>query len=224
MADNQRTKTIVFIMLGVIAALAVGAIAGWFVRGLEVDDLEEELAMTRDRLAEAEIDGAQDEPAEVVTDDAAETLPEVESAPADTAAPTGSGSSATPTSERQPGMVVAVTGSPGAYVLRIDYVLFLTGAEAAAAATAHGDESPPPNDYYVVNDNPLLRDFPIRPGIPVTVVTNDDGTSDSDGHTITLDQWVAALSGPSAGAYRASIYWVTITDATITAIEAQYVP
>ena len=216
MADSQRTKTVIFIVLGAVAALAVGSVVGWFMRGLEVGNLEEELAMTRDRLAEAETEiGTEDGDG-----DAAETPPGTEAADA----PTGSSSTPATTTERQPGMVVAVTGSPGAYVLRIDYVLFLTGAEAIAAATAHGDESPPPNDYYIVNDNPLLRDFPIQSGIPVTVVTNDDGTSDSEGHAITLDQWVAALSGPPANAYRASIYWVTITDGTITAIEAQYVP
>lgn len=222
MADSRHAKAIVFIALGVIAALVVGAVIGWFARGLEVSDLEEELAMTEDRLAEAEA-LIPTESEEAAAEEAAETLP---GADAVTGAEASAGSGSTPasTTERQPGLVVAVTGSPGAYVLRIDYVLFLTGAEAIAAATAHGDESPPPNDYYVVNDNPLLREFPIRSGIPVTVVTNDDGTSDSDGHTITLDQWVAALSGPAAGAYRASIYWVTITDGTITAIEAQYVP
>lgn len=228
MADSQRTKAVIFIVLGVIAALAVGSVVGWFARELEVDDLEEELAMTRDRLSEAEAatgtDGAGEDAAGEVTDEAAETLPDADAAAGAQTPAAGGGTSTASSTERQPGMVVAVTGSPGAYVLRIDYVLFLTGAEAIAAATAHGDESPPPNDYYVVNDNPLLRDFPIRSGIPVTVVTNDDGTSDSDGHTITLDQWVAALSGPAANAYRASIYWITITDGTITAIEAQYVP
>lgn len=227
MADSQRTKAIVFIVLGVIAALVVGAVAGWFARGAEVGDLDEELAMTRDRLAEAEAQIAAADAATDVVDEVAgetvETPPGAETAAsADT--PAASGSAPTPTSERQPGMVVAVAGTPDAYVLTIDYVLFLSGPEANAAATAHGDESPPPNDYYVVNDNPKLREFPIQPGIPVTVVSNDDGTSDAQGHTITLAQWVAALSGPAADVYKASIYWVTITDGTITAIEAQYVP
>jgi hypothetical protein len=227
MADSQRTKMEVFTVLGVIAAVVLGAVVGWFARGLEVGDLDEELAMTRDRLAEAETElkatGTGDGVADEVVGEAAETAAGGEAATGAEAPPATDGA-APPTVERQPGMVVAVTGAPGAYVLRIDYVLFLTGAEANAAATAHGDESPPPNGYYVVNDNPRIREFPIQSGIPVSVVTNDDGTSDSDGHTITLAQWVAALGGPSADAYKGSIYWITISDGTITAIEAQYVP
>jgi len=176
--------------------------------------------MTQDRLAEAEAQI----PDEVVAEEVvAETPPDTDAAAGAETPPAGDSTPAS-TTERQPGMVVAVTGSPGAYVLRIDYVLFLTGPEANAAATAHGDESPPPNDYYVVNDNPKIREFPIQTGIPVSVVSNDDGTSDADGHTITLAQWVAALGGPAADVYKASIYWITITDGTITAIEAQYVP
>lgn len=227
MADTQRTKAIVFVVVGVVAALVVGAVAGWFARGSEVGDLDEELAMTRDRLAEAEAQIEADETASDVVDEVAgetvETPPTAEPA-ASADAPAAGTSAPPPTSERQPGMVIAVTGTPDAYVLTIDYVLFLSGPEANAAATAHGDESPPPNDYYVVNDNPKLRQFPIQPGIPVSVVTNDDGTSDAEGHTITLAQWVAALSGPAGEVYKASIYWITITNGTITAIEAQYVP
>lgn len=224
MADSQRTKTVVMIVLGVVAALLVGAFAGWSVRGLEVGDLEEELAMTEDRLAEAEAQLETDADDEVIADEVVTETPPGAEVAAGAETPAAADSPPASTTERQPGMVVAVDGSPGAYVLRIDYVLFLTGAEANAAATAHGDESPPPNDYYVVNDNPRIREFPIQSGIPVTVVSNDDGTSDSDGHTITLAQWVAALSGPAADVYKGSIYWVTITDGTITAIEAQYVP
>lgn len=41
--------------------------------------------------------------------------------------------------------------------LRWDRATFLTGDAANAAAAAHGDESPVPNDYYIVNDNPKLR-------------------------------------------------------------------
>lgn len=227
MAESQRTKAVVFVALGVIGALVAGAVAGWFARGVEVSDLEEELAMTRDRLAESETripaEGTTSDVIDEVAGEIVETPPGAEAA-ASAEGPATGGSAPTPTSERQPGMVVAVTGPPDAYVLTIDYVLFLSGPEANAAATAHGDESPPPNDYYVVNDNPKLREFPIQPGVPVTVVSNDDGTSDAEGHTITLAQWVAALSGPAADVYKASIYWVTITDGTITAIEAQYVP
>ncbi len=222
MADSERTKKILLIAAGVVLALIAGVAGGWFFRGSEVSDLEDRVT----ELEEAGGDAAPDEATEA-DETASETDSEdTEELPATTTEePTAADSGTTAVAtERQPGLIVDVTGSSGAYVMRIDYVLWLTGPEAAAAATAHGDESPPPNDYYVVNDNPKIREFPIQTGIPVTVVTNDDGTSDSEGHTLTLDQWVAALGGPSASAFKASIYWITITNGTVTAIEAQYVP
>lgn len=221
--DNQRTKMIVLVVGGVLLALLLGIGGGWLIWGTEVSDLEE-------RVAELEAaDGTETSEAAADVEDAqaeSEEPPTVEEPAATEAeeAAVAQGTAPAVVTERQPGLIVAIVGSPGAYTMRIDYVLFLSGAEAIAAATAHGDESPPPNDYYVVNDNPKIREFPIRSGIPVTVVTNADGTSDAEGHTITLDEWVAALSGPNGGAFRATIYWITITDGTVTAIEAQYVP
>ena len=76
--------------------------------------------------------------------------------------------------------------SGSAPVIVADYAQMLTGAEAAAAASAAGDESPPPNDYYIVNANKALRKLKVKPGISVNVATNDDGTSDPNGHTVTF--------------------------------------
>jgi hypothetical protein len=39
--------------------------------------------------------------------------------------------------------------------------VLLTGNAADAASAAHGGESPVPNDYYIQNDNPRLRDLAI---------------------------------------------------------------
>ena len=221
--NDQRTKMIVLIVAGVVLALLLGVGGGWLIRGSEVSDLEDRLTALEDAggtedaedSADAdEADGESEEPPVIEEPAVTEAEEEV----------VADGGTPAVVTERQPGLIVEITGSPAAYTMRIDYVLWLTGAEANAAATAHGDESPPPNDYYVVNDNPKIREFPIQTGIPVTVVTNDDGTSDSEGHTLTLAQWVAALSGPNANAFKASIYWITITNGTVTAIEAQYVP
>lgn len=220
--NDQRTKMIALIVTGVIVALLLGIGGGWLIWGSEVSDLEDrvaELENTEDAAATEESAKAEDAGA-----DAEEpVIEEPAVTEAEEAATADSGTPAVVT-ERQPGLIVEITGTPSAYTMRIDYVLWLEGQAAIDAAAAHGDESPPPNDYYVVNDNPKIRSFPIQSGIPVTVVTNADGTSDSEGHTITLDQWVAALSGPSAHAFKATIYWITITDGTVTAIEAQYVP
>lgn len=214
MTDTQRTKTIALIAGGVAVALLLGGLIGWFARGNDrTPKTEAETQESQTATETAETTESVDATEQVVT----------EEPPTTEAQPNAPEQSNGPT-ERQPGLVVGTTTVDGQYVLKIDYVQFLTGGAAADAAAAHGDESPPPNDYYVVNDNPKIRQFKIKNGISVFVVTNADGTSDAQGHTIGLDQWIAALSGPNGDAFKSAIYWVTVTDGTITAIEAQYVP
>jgi hypothetical protein len=55
----------------------------------------------------------------------------------------------------------------GRLYLRFDRAILLTGPAADAASAAHGGESPVPNDYYIQNDNPRLRDVPVRDGVTV---------------------------------------------------------
>jgi hypothetical protein len=49
----------------------------------------------------------------------------------------------------------------GTIYLRFDRAVLLTGKAADDASAAHGGESPVPNDYYIQNDNPRLRDLVI---------------------------------------------------------------
>jgi hypothetical protein len=55
----------------------------------------------------------------------------------------------------------------GRLYLRFDRAILLTGPAADAASAAHGGESPVPNDYYIQNDNPRLRDLPVRDDVSV---------------------------------------------------------
>lgn len=206
-----------WIVAGLAAALAAGAGAGWLAREGAVRSLEQ-------RVAELET-GRTAEESGVET----ETLDQTSALPPDSE-PEQPPAGATPReettgpSEVQPGRVKAVVSDAGGTRLTIDYIQFLTGAEAADAAAARGDESPPPNDYYIINDNPKLREFPIRPDIDVFVVTDADGSANPAGSTMSLDQWVAAMNGPNALAFTSQIYYVTVVNGTITSIEAQYVP
>lgn len=140
-----------------------------------------------------------------------------------TETPTGQGSQAKPL--RQFTFVHSVsTGASPKMVA--DYAQFLTGKPAADAATAHGDESPPPNDYYIVNDNKKLRTLPIKPGISVKLVSKADGTTDAEGYLLTLDKWAANFAAPTptnSGIISAG-YWITIKDGIVVAVEEQYVP
>ncbi len=111
-------------------------------------------------------------------------------------------------------------------VLTVDYVQFLSGAEAAEAAEAQGDESPPPNDYYILNENAKLRTFSVNRDATVVLVTGRDGSSDPDGYEVSFGEFYDGLLG-EAGAVPGmwSVpYWITIEDGRITAIEQQYLP
>lgn len=207
---DGRHKTTVWIAIAALVALVLGGGAAWLVRSGEVDSL-------RERVAELEAE------ANAPSADQSET---VESTLATAAVPSAAEERPTQTgpTEHQPGIVKAIVNDAGTWRLTIDYVQFLTGADAARVAAERGEESPPPNDYYVVNDNPRLREFPVQAGIGVIVVINDDGTSDPSGHSLTLSQWAAAMSGTHAEAFGSTLYWVTVTNGTVTAIQAIYTP
>jgi hypothetical protein len=49
----------------------------------------------------------------------------------------------------------------GTFYLRFDRAVLLTGKAADDASAAHGGESPVPNDYYIQNDNPRLREVAV---------------------------------------------------------------
>jgi len=127
-------------------------------------------------------------------------------------------------SERLPAIIVSARTEDGTPILTVDYIQFLTGDEAATAAAERGDESPPPNDYYIVNDNTRLREFLVQEGVSVVTVVQDDGTSDPSGHALPLTDWIERLSGPAGSAFTSSFYWLTVSSDTITTIEQQYLP
>ncbi len=216
-ARRGRGAAATAIVLGMILAFVAGAGLAWWWQSRAIDDVQHRL-----EFAEAQIERLV---AETATPGESAITPEPSVPPT----PSAAGEeppSAEPVVETQPAVVVAVaSGSDaGATWLSVDYVQFLTGPEASAAAAAHGDEVPPPNDYYIVNDNPLLREFPIEPGITVRPVMHTDGTVTPEGYDMPLDDWLAALAGPSGDLMRSSVYWLTITDGVITALEQQYVP
>lgn len=211
-SDRTRARTLAAVAIVLVVGLVVGGAAGWMLRSRELDALKGQLQEVERRLAE--IAQAQDESSPTPLPDGAgeETATAPPEEPAE------------PVVERQPALVTAVRSVGPTYYLTVDYVQFLTGAEAAAAAAAHGDESPPPNGYYVVNDNPRLREFPVERGIIVRVVSRPDGTVRPEGYDMRLAEWVAQLTGPDSRWFLGHLYWLTITDGTITAIEQQYLP
>ena len=65
------------------------------------------------------------------------------------------------------GFIRSWYAKPGAFYLRFDRAVLLTGDAADAASAAHGGESPVPNDYYIQNDNPRLREVAIADQVKV---------------------------------------------------------
>jgi hypothetical protein len=107
-----------------------------------------------------------------------------------------------------------------------DYAQFLTGQAAADAAEAAGDESPPPNDYYVVNANPRLRTLPLAATVIVRLTT-EPGVGPLDGgyaSSVTELSKILASDTEETASLRANGYWLTLVNGVVTRIEEQYTP
>jgi hypothetical protein len=110
-----------------------------------------------------------------------------------------------------------------------DLAYFLTGDEATRAAREHGDEAPPPNDYYIVNDNPRLRTLTLEPGVRISLLDWNrccDRTVDID-----VPTWIDVLGSRGDGLdvdgallRGDSPVWITISGGVVAAVEEQYLP
>jgi hypothetical protein len=223
--------------IGLVTALLAGAVVGGLGTYLAIrqqtSTLEDQLAASeraRAAAGQAASPTAGGGAGAAVTATPQPTTPSA-SVPATAAAkPSGAGGSGgkpkpAPMTVRQYAFVKKLTVTGGSYSMVADYAEFLTGKAAASAAKARGDESPPPNDYYIVNDNPKLRTLPVRPGAKITLFEKPEGSHVAGGYTVSLATWKADLS-PSAPnvSIRTNGYWLTIVDGTVTAAEEVWVP
>jgi len=124
------------------------------------------------------------------------------------------------------GFIQSVDLSSQAPTLVFDLAYFLTGEEANQAAAEHGDETPVPNDYYIVNDNPRLRTLPLDPDVRIELV---DWANCCDGVFLgDLQPFAESFeltsypSGPYKGGF--SPYWLTVEHGIVVKIEEQYLP
>lgn len=114
----------------------------------------------------------------------------------------------------------------GPTIMTLDYVQFLTGAAAQKAATAKGDTVE--NDYYVLNDNAKLRRFEVASTV---VIVMHPGNGPQFKRIFTLAEF-KSLMGAGAVTYSGKIYnwnsqmtfWVNIKNNKLTRIEQQWVP
>lgn len=103
--------------------------------------------------------------------------------------------------------------------LDFDLACWFTGDAAARAAAEDGEESPPPNDYYVRNANPTIRTLTVADDVEV-VWYPELGNPNSEA-TTTFADWVDGLS--DRGEFIPGI-WVEIEDGEVARIREQWVP
>jgi hypothetical protein len=113
-----------------------------------------------------------------------------------------------------------------ARTVEFDLIQFLRGDEATAAYIADHPDDPggPPNDYYIVNDNPRLRRLSVAENIKVTVLDWEGGFKPQVVAFANLRTKLAADLVPDVDRIWPSPFWLTVNDDTVTAIEEQYIP
>jgi hypothetical protein len=110
--------------------------------------------------------------------------------------------------------------------VEFDLVQYLTGDEARAYAEEHEDQwGDDYYDQYVVNENPRLRTLPVAGDVQITVLQTADSTISP--HPITfreLPGYVGPDQGFATPHLGSSVFWLTVRDATVVAIQEQYTP
>ena len=114
-----------------------------------------------------------------------------------------------------------------ARTVEFDLIQFLTGDEAVVAWDAVHPEEPggPPNDYFIVNENPRLRVLPLADDVTVTVPSFEGGGLHAQ--AIPFTDLPARLAGnpmPDDGRLWPNPFWLTVEDGTVTAMDEQYLP
>lgn len=151
--------------------------------------------------------------------------------------PSATGSpTASPTGEASPliengknfAFVKSVDTSVDPATVTYDLAYFLTGDDAVQAAKDHGDEAPPPNDYYIVNDNPKRRTVALAPDARLVLLDWSrccDATFEGSlaDFARALDEGEMTIGGHIYKG-RLSPYWLVARDGTIVRIEEQYLP
>jgi len=144
------------------------------------------------------------------------TAPSTSTTEPDPLAPEGSG--CTPgTTELPDGEWYGQVDAFDATGISFDLACWFTGEAAEVAAADDGEESPPPNDYYVRNENDEVRLLTVAVDTPVTWQPSGDPNEVVEG---TFADWTEYLEGVE---FRLGI-WVTVTGGQVTEIVEQWVP
>jgi hypothetical protein len=92
---------------------------------------------------------------------------------------------------------------------------------ATKAAAEDGEESPPPNDYYIRNVNSRLRTLPVRSDAPITVNVLAAGSTGSATKDVAVTLAELASYFPNSGT---APFWLTVDQGQVTKIAQQFLP
>ena len=132
-----------------------------------------------------------------------------------------SGSGCTPgTGDLPDGEWFGLVADASAGEVEFDLACWFTGDAAIAASAEDGEESPPPNDYYVRNTNPALRTISVADDAQVVWLANvGDPASEL---TIAYPGWL--VEREVRGVDLQPGVWITIVGGEAVRILEQYVP
>lgn len=111
--------------------------------------------------------------------------------------------------------------------LTMDVIQFLTGPQAVDSYHRDNPADPdgPPNDYYIVNENPRLRTLPVAADVRVRLVRLHEGGGAElkPGAWEELPSYLAHYPD-ELGRLSGNPFWITVVAGRITTIEEQYIP
>ena len=111
------------------------------------------------------------------------------------------------------------------HTLTVNVIQFLSGQAAIDAYHEDEPDDPegPPNDYYIVDDNPRLRTLPVADDVTVRLVFLRSGVDLDPGTWEGLPTYLEKYR-PDDGRLSFMPFWITVAGDRITAIQEQYVP
>jgi len=154
------------------------------------------------------------------------------------ATPTPTGATSTPSVTASPliedgknfAFVRSVDTSTDPPTVTYDLAYFLTGDAATQAAKTRGDEVPPPNDYYIVDDNPRLRTVDLSPSVRIALFdwnnccdATVNASVDEFAHAVNAGKKQTTVRRHLFNG-RLSPYWLFGGEGTIVRIEEQFLP
>jgi hypothetical protein len=117
-------------------------------------------------------------------------------------------------------------------VVSADYVQWFTGEEANVAAREDGailEDETVPNDYYIRNDNPQIRQLALAQAAPIVLQACFDPGPCVTTVGVTAEEWTELVGGGAPDGWTwygggALPFWLTLRDGDIVQVVEQYLP